>query len=75
MYQEQNRNNECRRILREVAKKKGICTQCFSRWAMKDRVQCLYCINLNRTKKGYKPLKGGEVNDTEGSNHCVSTET
>ena len=53
--------NECRGIMREVAKRKGICTQCFSRWAHDDRVQCLYCINLNRTKRGYEPLKGGDT--------------
>jgi hypothetical protein len=42
--------------MRAYAISEGICTQCFSRAAEKERVQCLKCINMSRTKRGAPPL-------------------
>ena len=39
--------NPCRLIMRTIAKIEGICTQCFSHWADKERVQCSGCIERN----------------------------
>ena len=43
--------NECRLIMRTIAKIEGICSQCFSHWAKKEMAQCEHCLERNRKKR------------------------
>ena len=43
--------NPYRTIIASFAKKKGICTQCFSKPSAKGMVQCQQCIDINKRKR------------------------
>lgn len=43
--------NPVRHLMRVYAKRKKICTQCFSRWAENKRFQCEHCIRINFKKR------------------------